>query len=72
MIDPIRQEILAHLERVSELAPDVRLGQLIANLAFLASGPWDQSLWDLEDARLLEVLRQHVSDLAQRSQPTVA
>jgi hypothetical protein len=72
MINPIRQEILRQLERASELAPDVRLGQLIANLAFLASGPWDQSLWDLEDEQLLEALRQHVSDLSQRTQQVVA
>jgi hypothetical protein len=65
MMNPTRQEILRQLERVSELAPDVRFGQLIANLAFLAEGPWDQSLWDLEDERLLEALRQHVSDLSQ-------
>ena len=77
MIDPIRQEILSQLERVSELAPDVRFGQLIANLAFLAAGPFDETLWDLEDVQLLAALRQHVADLARRQenarcqQPTV-
>jgi hypothetical protein len=50
------------------LAPEVRLGQLVANLAFLAAGPWDQSLWDLEDDQLLAALRQHLSDLAVRQQ----
>jgi hypothetical protein len=68
MIDPVRQEILSHLERLSELSPEVRFGQLIANLAFLAAGPWDQTLWDLEDAQLLTALRQHVADLKQRQQ----
>ena len=69
MIDPQRQEILRQLERVSELAPDMRFGQLIANMAFLAAGPWDQTLWDLEDGQLLAALRQHVADLAAREQP---
>jgi hypothetical protein len=68
MIDPIRHEILIQLERVSELAPDVRFGQLVANLAFLAAGPWDQTLWDLEDDQLLAALRQHAADLARRQE----
>jgi hypothetical protein len=71
MMDPIRQEILSHLERLSELGPEVRFGQLIANLAFLAAGPWDQTLWDLEDAQPVAALRQHVADLNQRQQSVV-
>jgi hypothetical protein len=58
MIEPTRQEILTRLARLSELAPDMRFGQLIANLAFLVAGPWDQTLWDLEDDRLVEAIRQ--------------
>ena len=68
MIDPIRQEILQELNRVSELAPEVRFGQLIANMAFLAAGPWDQTLWDLKDEELLTAIRQHLADLSQRQQ----
>lgn len=68
MIDPIRQEILQELARVSELAPDVRFGQLIANMAFLAAGPCDQTLWDLKDEELLVAIRQHFADLSQRQQ----
>jgi hypothetical protein len=66
MIPPMRQEILHQLERLSELAPDMRFGQLIASLAFLAAGPWDQTLWDLEDEQLLAAIRQHLADLCQR------
>jgi hypothetical protein len=69
MIDSTRAEILRKLERVSELAPDVRFGQLVANLAFLAAGPWDETLWDLEDDKLLAALRQHLADLSERQQP---
>lgn len=68
MIEPVRQEILHQLTRVSELAPEMRLGQLIANMAFLAVGPWDQTLWDLEDEQLLAALQQHVADLSRREQ----
>lgn len=68
MIDPVRKEILQKLERVSELAPELRFGQLIANLAFLAAGPWNETLWDLEDDQLLAALKQHLADLSRRQQ----
>lgn len=68
MINPVRQEILRQLERLSDLAPEVRFGQLIANLAFLAAGPWDQTLWDLEDEQLLAAIQQHLADLTGRQQ----
>jgi hypothetical protein len=71
MTDPTRQEILNRLARVSELAPDVRFGQLIANLAFMAAGPWDQTLWDLEDETLLGALRQLEADLSRRAADVV-
>lgn len=66
MIEPTRQEILTRLERLSELAPDMRFGQLIANLAFMAAGPWDQTLWNLEDEQLVDAIRQMEADLFQR------
>jgi hypothetical protein len=59
-----RHEMLA---RLSELAPEMRFGQLIANLAFMAAGPWDQTLWDLEDAPLLGAIRQLEADLSRRA-----
>jgi hypothetical protein len=68
MIHPVRHDILRQLERISELAPEVRFGQLIANLAFLAAGPWDQTLWDLEDEQLLAAIQQHLADLSGRQQ----
>ncbi len=67
MIEPLRQEILSRLARLSELAPDMRFGQLIANLAFMAAGPYDQTLWNLEDEQLIEAIRQFETDLAKRT-----
>jgi hypothetical protein len=49
MIDPTRDEILTRLSRLSELDPDLRFGQIIANLTYMAAGPWDRTLWDLEE-----------------------
>lgn len=68
MISATREEILRQLQRLSELAPEIRFGQLIANLAFLASGPWDETLWNLEDDQLLAAIQQHVADLEGRQQ----
>ncbi len=67
MIESTRQEILVRLARLSELAPDMRFGQLIANLAFMAAGPWDQTLWNVEDEQLVGAIRQMESDLSQRT-----
>jgi hypothetical protein len=66
MIEPTRLEILNRLPRLSELAPEMRFGQLIANLAFLAAGPWDQTLWDLEGEKLVQAIRQLEADLSRR------
>ena len=66
MIDSTRHEILTRLARLSELAPDIRFGQLIANLAFMAAGPWDQTLWNLEDEQLVAAIRQMEAELSQR------
>jgi hypothetical protein len=71
MSETTRQEILTKLARLSELAPDMRFGQLIANLAFMATGPGDQTLWDLEDELLIGAIRQMESDLSQRTHEVV-
>jgi hypothetical protein len=65
MIDPVRREILLELTRLSELAPDLRFGQMIANLAFLAAGPWNETLWDLEDDTLLQAIREQLQTMQQ-------
>ena len=57
MISGQRQEILRLLDRLSELAPDVRFGQLIANLSYLAVAPTNEAIWDMEDEQLLAAAR---------------
>jgi hypothetical protein len=71
MISPERREILSELERLSESLPEMRFGQMIANLAFLAAGPWNETLWDLEDRDLLAAIREQLATLKTR-QPTSA
>ena len=60
MIDPVRQEVLALLAELSEAAPEVRLGQLIINLSYLARGLSPESAWDMEDDELLDAARNHL------------
>ena len=62
MINPVRQEVLKALAEISELAPEVRLGQLIANLSYLARGLSNESIWDMEDDELLAAARKHLEE----------
>lgn len=68
----VRQEALATLAEVAALAPDVRLGQLMAHLGFLGEDQVERSLWDVEDEELLAVLQRHRGELLARLQPTPA
>jgi hypothetical protein len=52
-----REELLACLTELSEVAPDLRLGQLVANLATLAQGAKVEAIWDAEDEELLMAAR---------------
>jgi len=65
-----RSELLATLSELSELSPAVRFGQLLANIGFLVEARAGQSVWDVEDDELLDVMEQHRAELAQRSQPS--
>jgi hypothetical protein len=64
MTNPTRQEILRLLEQLSELTPDVRFGQLIVNLSYLAVGPSVEAPWAMEDDQLLAAIRKHIADLS--------
>jgi hypothetical protein len=65
---PTRQDILAKLAQVCELAPDVRFGQLLAFLGLLSDDRAGQSLWEIEDEQFLTVVEQHRAELSQRQQ----
>jgi hypothetical protein len=57
---------LEKLACLCELSPDVRFGQLLANLGFLVEDQTDQTLWDVEDDQLLRVMEWHRRDLSRR------
>ena len=66
MMDPVRREVLQVLAELSEVVPEVRLGQLLANLSYLARGLSSQSIWDMEDDELLTVAREHLEQWRSR------
>jgi hypothetical protein len=66
MISAERERILRLLPRLSELTPDVRFGQLIVNLSYLAVGPTVEAVWDMEDEQLMQAIEQHIADLSER------
>jgi hypothetical protein len=66
MIPATQHELIEKLRDLQQWSPEVRFGQLLANLGFLVEDQTDQALWDVEDARLLEVMEKHRVDLWQR------
>lgn len=60
MTHETRQELLHVLGELSEQCPEVRLGQLIANLGTLAKGPTVEAIWDVEDGELLEAAKRQL------------
>ena len=71
MTTATRRQLLQQLTRLSELAPDMRLGQLIANLAAMDGTPWDETLWELEDEKLLSAATELAADFERRNASVV-
>ena len=65
MISPERREILRLLEPLSELSPDMRFGQLLANLSYLAVAPTVEAIWDMEDDQLIVAIRRLIQNLTE-------
>jgi hypothetical protein len=69
MITPERREILRLLEPLSELAEDMRFGQLVCNLVTLAGKMDAGAIWDIEDEELIPAIRKFTEDLKRRHAP---
>ena len=67
MINPTREQILQVLGELSSAAPEVRFGQLLANLSYIARGLSNESIWEMEDEELLSVAREHLQQWRTRS-----
>ena len=68
MIQATQHELIEKLAELQQLSPDVRFGQLLANLGLLVEDQTDQALWDVEDATFLDVIERHRADLLRRQQ----
>ncbi len=62
----LKRDILRALSELVEYTPDVRFGQLIANLSVIARGPTPEAVWDMEDNELLDAIKSHVDDYERR------
>lgn len=62
MTPQVRKELFHILTELSECCPEMRFGQLIANLSYLAKGPTNESIWDVEDEELLAAARKHLKE----------
>ena len=66
MSPSVRHELLAVLAELSDACPEMRFGQLIANLSTLAKGLSAEGLWDAEDDELLVAARQQLDHFVAR------
>ncbi len=60
MTSPERQDLLRALGEMSEAFPDLRLGQMIANLAVASRGATTEAIWDVEDDELIAAVHRHL------------
>jgi hypothetical protein len=60
-----RREALAALTELSDMAPEVRIGQLIAHLGILSEDEGGHGLGDIDDSDLLKVIDRHRGELSQ-------
>jgi hypothetical protein len=66
MTPTTQHELIEKLADIYLLSPDIRFGQLLANLGFLVKDQTDQTLREIGDDRLLEIMEKHRRDLARR------
>lgn len=62
-----REELLRLLADLSDQAPELRLGQLVANLATLAQGAKVEAIWDAEDEDLTAAAKRLLDHYRQRN-----
>lgn len=65
MSDMTRRELLEVLDALMTEHPDWRIGQLVANISFLACQT-NSATWDVENEQFLQAARQHLQRMAER------
>jgi hypothetical protein len=65
----VRRQLLRVLDELGDHTPDVRFGQLLANLSYMGKGFTPEAIWDVEDEELLEAAQSHLEELSSRHTP---
>jgi hypothetical protein len=60
MMKTERDELLTLLAQLSELHPDMRLGQLVTNVAQWAKGPVVSAAWDATDQEMIQAAKANI------------
>ncbi len=71
MIPVAKHKLLYELERLCELRPEIRFGQLLDYLGVLSDDRTDRSLAVIEDEELLGVVQSHLAEMSHQH-PNVA
>jgi hypothetical protein len=61
-----RADLLRRLNDLMELCPEMRFGQLIANLAVAARGTGQEAVWEMEDEELIAAVEWQLTELSTR------
>lgn len=72
MTDSTRAALLSGLGELSRACPEMRFGQLIANLAVVARGTEPGAVWEMEDEELLAAVGWQLKELLARRGSEVA
>ena len=68
MTTATRSELMLALTELGEFAPELRLGQMVANVATLALGAKVEAVWDAEDAEMLVAARRLLEQYRNRKE----
>ncbi len=66
MSSSARVDLLSRLGELSRACPEMRFGQLIANLAVVARGTEPGAVWEMEDEELLAAVNWQLEELQSR------
>jgi hypothetical protein len=66
MTERDRAELFLELGALNRLCPEMRLGQLIANLAVVARGTEPGAVWEMEDEELWAAVKWQLAELRSR------
>ena len=63
MSDANHDVLIARLSALRESLPDMRLGQLISNMATVARGTGAGAIWEMEDHELMAAINWQLAEL---------